>query len=86
MNGLRMLWLAIAGGALGAFAGIGLPCLDAGIAAAVGAAVGAALGAASGALDFRRRPKRPEASAAASAATLRLREERLDIRKERVVT
>jgi uncharacterized protein (TIGR02271 family) len=84
MNMLRVLWGAIAGGAIGAFAGIWLPGIGAGIAAAVGAAVGAGLGAASGAAAFRR--SSVPAASDAENVTLELREERLDVRKERVVT
>ena len=85
MSMIRVLGWAIAGGILGAIAGVWLPGVGAGIAAAVGASLGAGFGVVGGAAAPRRSSV-PEASSDAEDVTLRLREERLDVWKERVVT
>ncbi len=84
MSTMRVVAYAIAGGILGAIAGSLLPGIEIGLAAVIGAALGAACSAPA----FRGRSIHPAASEAEASErkTLQLREERLDIKKERIRT
>ncbi|TLS50466.1 YsnF/AvaK domain-containing protein [Paenibacillus antri] len=83
---MRMVLWAIAGAVLGAIAGFALPGVGIGGAVAVGAALGIAASLLSPPRRGTTRPSVESVPEEAESATLRLREERLDIRKERVRT
>ncbi|WP_309122940.1 YsnF/AvaK domain-containing protein [Paenibacillus sp.] len=83
---MRVVLWAIAGAVIGGIAGLALPGVGIGIAAAVGGALGIAASLLSPLRKAQSRPSVEPESEEADSASLRLREERLDIRKERVQT